>query len=368
MTDAALLFNELTLQRYPVSSDASLTAFSQAEVLLAKKLDEQFNQVSLSIINENFGALSCVFNEKIQDSYNDSFLSQCATSINIEANQKKSIELNNDLSALKGDVIAGLIPKSLSFFQWQLEKLSQLNRPIVLAGMVKYISNGHIDLMNRYFESIDVSRAEKKARCMILSEPKQQSISQKNPSLEYNGVQLNNLPGVFCQKHIDIGARFFIENFKKIETHNQAKIADLGCGNGILSLLMANMTKAHALDFVLFDESKQAVDCAKQNWMLNKFDESAHSAQFIQNDGLLNQEAQSFDFILCNPPFHQNHTVGIHITQSLIKQANFSLKSDGQFWVIANRQLPYLGELKSHFKDVKLVNQNAKFKIFVAYN
>ena len=361
------LFEQLTLERYPISCDASLTAFNQAESILVNRVLRDFSDTKLSLINENFGALSCVLHEQIVDQYNDSFLSNFGCKLNLKNNnldQTKPLLL--EPSQLTGDLIVGLLPKSLSFFKWQLEQLSKLNKPILIAGMVKYISNGHIDLMNQYFEDTQVSRAEKKARCVLLSHPKKVHSTTKQPIHEFNNVQVENLPGVFCQKHIDIGARFFIEQFKNIDVHAQFNISDLGCGNGILSLAMAKMHNTHALNFDCFDESMQAVKCAKHNWLLNDLDKSKHHASFIQNDGLLNQAPKQYDLILCNPPFHQNHTVGIHITQSLIKQAKVCLKDNGEFWVVANRTLPYLNELKSHFKQVNQVAQNAKFKVFVA--
>ncbi|MCJ8312885.1 MAG: class I SAM-dependent methyltransferase [Saccharospirillaceae bacterium] len=361
------LFEQLTLERYPCSSDASLTAFNQAESILVNRVLTDFGTTKLSIINENFGAISCVLHKQIVDQYNDSFLSNFGCELNLKNNncdQTKPLLL--DPSLLTGDLIIGLLPKSLSFFKWQLEQLSKLNKPVLIAGMVKYISSGHINLMNQYFEDTQVSRAHKKARCILLSQPKKQNSNNTIPKHEFNNIQVENLPGVFCQKHIDIGARFFIEQFKNIEINESYNIADLGCGNGILSLAMAKMYHKHSLNFECFDESMQAVKCAEHNWLLNELDKSKHSAAFIQNDGLLNQAPKKYDIIICNPPFHQNHTVGIHITQSLIKQAKVCLKDDGEFWLVANRTLPYLNELKSHFKCVNQVSQNAKFKVFMA--
>ena len=360
------LFNQLTLQRYPLSSDTSLTAFNQAESILVNRVLTDFANTKLSVINENFGAISCVLQSQIIDQYNDSFLSNYGCELNLQNNHLNSNKpLLLDPSLLTGDLVIGLLPKSLSFFKWQLEQLSKLNKPVLIAGMVKYISNGHINLMNQYFEDTQVSRAEKKARCILLSRPKKQNQNNTLPKHEFNNIEVENLPGVFCQKHIDIGARFFIEQFKNIHVNESFNIADLGCGNGILSLAMAKIHSQNTLNFDCFDESMQAVKCAEHNWGLNELDQTKHSVSFIQNDGLLNQAPKKYDIIICNPPFHQNHTVGIHITQSLIKQAKVCLKDDGEFWLVANRTLPYLNELKSHFKLVNQVSQNAKFKVFM---
>jgi 16S rRNA (guanine1207-N2)-methyltransferase len=44
------------------------------------------------------------------------------------------------------------------------------------------------------------------------------------------------------------------------------------------------------------------------------------------------------DLILCNPPFHQQNTIGSHIAMRMFKQARqVVLRSGGELWVIGNR-------------------------------
>jgi 23S rRNA (guanine1835-N2)-methyltransferase len=70
--------------------------------------------------------------------------------------------------------------------------------------------------------------------------------------------------------------------------------------------------------------------------------------------------------IVCNPPFHQQHTVGDYIALSMFKQAKRVLKKSGEFWVIGNRHLDYLQSLKKLFGQVSLVASNPKFVIIKA--
>ena len=126
------LFNQLTLQRYPLSSDTSLTAFNQAESILVNRVLTDFANTKLSVINENFGAISCVLQSQIIDQYNDSFLSNYGCELNLQNNHLNSNKpLLLDPSLLTGDLVIGLLPKSLSFFKWQLEQLSKLNKPVL---------------------------------------------------------------------------------------------------------------------------------------------------------------------------------------------------------------------------------------------
>ena len=75
----------------------------------------------------------------------------------------------------------------------------------------------------------------------------------------------------------------------------------------------------------------------------------------------------SMDLILCNPPFHQQNTIGSHIAMRMFKQARqVVLRSGGELWVIGNRHLGYQVSLKKYFSKVELVASNAKFILIKA--
>ena len=74
-------------------------------------------------------------------------------------------------------------------------------------------------------------------------------------------------------------------------------------------------------------------------------------------------ESESADLILCNPPFHQQHTVGDQIAVSLFKQSHRVLRKGGELWVIGNRHLDYHNILNRVFGAHQVVATNAKFII-----
>ncbi|MCK5666211.1 MAG: methyltransferase, partial [Thiotrichaceae bacterium] len=71
--------------------------------------------------------------------------------------------------------------------------------------------------------------------------------------------------------------------------------------------------------------------------------------------------------IVCNPPFHQQNTVGNQIALSLFKQAKSVLRTGGELWVIGNRHLGYQVSLQKYFSKVELLASNAKFIIVKAF-
>jgi len=82
------------------------------------------------------------------------------------------------------------------------------------------------------------------------------------------------------------------------------------------------------------------------------------------NSLLSNFPANSADCIVCNPPFHQQHTIGDHIAWQMFQQAYKVLRKGGELRVIGNRHLNYQLALKKLFGGCRQVAANSKFVIF----
>ncbi|MBM5575634.1 class I SAM-dependent methyltransferase [Deefgea sp. CFH1-16] len=134
-------------------------------------------------------------------------------------------------------------------------------------------------------------------------------------------------------------------------------VADVGCGNGLLSLAYHQRHPDAAL--YLYDESKAAVASAQLSFAAN-FPQAA--VEILHRDGLVGV-AQQFDLILINPPFHQQNTITTDIAISMFTQAKQCMHADSELWVVANRHLNYQADLKKLFRRVSVMAQNAKFVI-----
>jgi 16S rRNA (guanine1207-N2)-methyltransferase len=129
-------------------------------------------------------------------------------------------------------------------------------------------------------------------------------------------------------------------------------------------LIAAERNPDATLHFV--DESFMAVASAQANFY-RAFGNS-REAGFQVGDGLSDFAEQSADLILCNPPFHQQHTIGDACAGQFFKQAKKVLKRDGELWIIGNRHLAYHQDLKRLFGNCTVVAGNAKFVICLAIN
>jgi 23S rRNA (guanine1835-N2)-methyltransferase len=112
------------------------------------------------------------------------------------------------------------------------------------------------------------------------------------------------------------------------------------------------------------DESFMAVASAEENFL--RALGAKRQAIFRAGDGLTDFEPNSADLILCNPPFHQQHTVGDQIASSMFKHSRRILRPGGELWVIGNRHLDYHVALKRLFGTCSVVAANAKFVILRA--
>lgn len=84
-----------------------------------------------------------------------------------------------------------------------------------------------------------------------------------------------------------------LAQFMKIRKNN--RVLDIGCNNGILSLVAATKTKAQVFGI---DINSSAIDLAKSNAKLN-----ALTNVFFATSAIQDYKNDLFDAIVCNPPY-----------------------------------------------------------------
>ncbi len=359
------------LHRLPKRKNDKLRAWDAADEYL---LQHVFEKLSLSttdnvfILNDSFGALALSLHAFEPVSISDSYLSQQATRLNLATNQlpEECVQLRNSLDwAIDlADVVLIKVPKTLALLEDQLIRLQPLltaNSKVIAAGMVKAMPTSVWKLMEQTIGETQPSLARKKARLIFVS-VNDQLKQQKTPyptyyQLENTDYRLCNHANVFSRDSLDIGTRFLLQHLPK--TTGIKTIVDLGCGNGVLGLMLASDNTSAHLYFV--DESYMAIASAKETFY-SVFAE--RQAAFCVADGLINIDSETADLIICNPPFHQQNTVGNQIALTMFKQSFRVLRNEGELWVIGNRHLGYHIELKKIFTRCDVVASNEKFIIW----
>ncbi len=363
---------ELKLNRYPVSRDKSLRAWDAADELLLEELAQNENRnlsdKKILIINDSFGALGLSLIDYNIENYTDSYITSEAIKANCESNGLTPISISNDLEELKDltegsnlfDIVIIKLPKNLSFFEDILCHISKVTGPhseIICAGMIKHMAKNSFDLLAKYIGETTTSLAKKKAR-LIFAKKQVESIESPFPiklSIPSFKDKIVNHSNLFSREKLDIGTRFFLEN---IPSDGYQNILDLGCANGIIGIQAKKKNPSAKIHFS--DVSYMAIKSAKQNFA-DRF--PIKDCKLEWTNCYEGAHQTELDLVLCNPPFHQENTIGDFIAIQMFHDAHKALAPGGRIRVIGNRHLGYHVKLKKIFNNSEVITQNKKFVI-----
>jgi 16S rRNA (guanine1207-N2)-methyltransferase len=365
-------FAQLDLIRQPEQSDEPLQAFDAADEYLLSHIAEHGLTLPtrVLVLNDNFGALAIsLAPHATVISSTDSFLGVQALEKNLARNGQAfdAVPVIPASEPLTGvfDWVLIRVPKTLALLEEQLIRLQGKLAPgakLIAAGMIKHLPRSAGQLLEEYIGPVHASLAVKKARLLFATpedKPAQPSPYPTRYTLDEPKIELLNHANVFCRDGLDIGTRAFLPFLPK--NLGSARVADLGCGNGVLAIASA-LANPDA-QYTLVDESFMAVQSAQENWRAAL---GERQAVIHAGDGLAGQAPDSLDVVLCNPPFHQQQTVGDFLAWRMFQQARAALVTGGALYIVGNRHLGYHSKLARLFRGVEQVGSTPKFVILKA--
>ncbi len=365
-------FAQRELLRQPAQPNEPLQAFDAADEYLLSHLHGLglAADCRVLLLNDSFGALACSLAGRCQlTSSGDSHLGWLALQLNLARNDlaADSVAFVPASTAATGpfDLVLIRVPKTLALLEEQLIRLHGQLAPaaqVVAAGMIKHLPRAAGDLLERYIGPVQASLTVKKARLLFATPQAMPAAVSPYPTryrLEQPLLELLNHANLFCREGLDIGTRAFLPHLPR--SNAALRVADLGCGNGVLAIAYA-LANPQA-ELTLVDESYMAVQSAAQNWQAAL---GERPVVIRADDGLAGQAAESLDLVLCNPPFHQQQVVGDFLAWRMFTQARAALVSGGELWIVGNRHLGYHAKLKRLFRGVEQVAATPKFVILRA--
>ncbi|MDR6357285.1 23S rRNA (guanine1835-N2)-methyltransferase [Pseudomonas psychrotolerans] len=268
-------FATLELDRQPPRRDDPLQAFDAADEYLLQQVAESGLDPAarVLVLNDAFGALgaSLAGHARVTSS-GDSHLAALALQANLARNglAADAVTFVPASEATSGpfDLVLVRVPKTLALLEEQLIRLHGQLAPgarVIAAGMLKHLPRAAGDLLERHIGPVQASLAVKKARLLFATPETRPAVASPYPSryrLESPALTLINHANVFCREGLDIGTRAFLPHLPR--GLGSARVADLGCGNGVLALACA-LANPEA-QFTLVDESYMAVQSARENW------------------------------------------------------------------------------------------------------
>lgn len=365
------VINNKTYKLERINSSRNLRAWNAADEYILNYYFENLDkgENNILVLNDSFGALSTPLEGRNKYIINDSLLSNKEIIENHKINNIPTDNLNfieptaddvlsKDISV---NTVLIRIPKSLDFFKYQLDMLKDYVKEgsiIICGGMTKHLSPHTRETLDEMVGPTDITKTYKKSVIFISKMDKNLLKERSEDQYEIlktdDGSEVFSLPNVFSHNKIDRGTRLLLKNIPSSEEN--IRIADLGCGNGIVGLTAKK--KNERAEIVCVDSSIQAIESAKKTFAMNKIE-----AEFKLNDGLANFDAESIDLVLSNPPFHADNSVDKNESIRLFDSVKNSLMKDGKFLLVCNKSINYSFHLRKLFQKVRIIDDDGKFYI-----
>lgn len=361
------------LRRFPLREKEPLRAWDAADEHLLKQLSAEPASPGsrVLIVNDSFGALAVALHALRPQVWSDSFLTAQGLEANLLANglDPSSVPFVPADQTPSGpfDLVLLKLPKSLSFWQDTLLRLRPLltkNSRVITGGMIKHSPARAYALLEEILGPTRTGLGWKKSRLALTAfDPDRNlpaALADAVYALDDEGLDLINAPNVFSRLHLDLGTRFLLKHLPR--DLGTGRALDLGCGNGVLALVLARHNEQAQVLGV--DESYQAVACARKNASI--WGGAAAKVEFKVGADLQDCPSAHFDLVVCNPPFHQAQVVGDQIAWGMFQQARRVIRPGGRLLIVANRHLGYHVKLKRLFGNGSVVAAEKKFVVLSA--
>ena len=343
------------MQRYPPTTDRSLTVFSSADRLLIEWANQAASPTTETlVVHDRFGgvALSLAGPVRFVSTYHSQ---ETALSLNVTTQEVPVTRVLDTLPLFTRAVLR--LPKSLSLLDFYLHRLSTVARPgaaLAIAFMTRHFTPRVLEIAGRYAERVTQTRARQKARLLILEDVRDGGGEEPPPNtVSYGSRTYRQLPGVFSAQGVDRATAFLLEHWPEMAP--PATILDVACGNGIIGDQLLQRYPTARL--MATDDSLLAVHSARMN-----LDPGRSTIWFDHT--LRPIPAASQDLVVTNPPFHFGHENNIDVTLGLFRQSRECLRPGGNLVVVANRHLNYATHLRRLFGSVEAVADSGKFVIY----
>ncbi len=176
------------------------------------------------------------------------------------------------------------------------------------------------------------------------------------PAIDDNGQSYFSKPGLYGWDKIDAGSAFLAEHLTEFCANDPpARILDLGCGYGYLSIKAHQLFKPQRL--VATDNNAAALLACKKN-----FSQFAIEGEVIADD-CARHIKERFDLLICNPPFHQGFGTERDLTETFVAAAHRLCAPHGAAAFVVNAFIPLERHTENHFPHITCIAHDGRFKL-----
>jgi len=173
------------------------------------------------------------------------------------------------------------------------------------------------------------------------------------------GTNFLTRPGIFGWNKIDRGSALLCE---QLPHSLPGSGADLGAGFGYLSHFVLTKIK-DVQKLALYEAESLALDVARLN--LEKIQKNVE-VSYHWHDVRKGLNIQNLDWIVMNPPYHDNGESDVDLGKTFISMAASALRPGGELYFVANVRLPYEKVVKECFSSMTCCVQTEGFKVLKA--
>lgn len=256
-------------------------------------------------------------------------------------------------------------PKAKAKLQWLLDALAGVlenNATIYFVGSnkggIRSFKNMPID------ELSSVQKLASGNHCLLFrgiyqanKQPQSTPFSYHNYLINQHSIKIASLPSVFSHGELDEGTELLLQNLPDKISGN---VLDFACGCGVIGSFIKTLHPD--VNLTQSDIDCLAIAASQETQKINDI-----QGKLVLSDGLTNISSK-FNWIFTNPPFHTGIKIDYHISEAFIKGCKDVLDTDARLYLVANRFLKYPQILGNHFKQVEVVAEDNKFKVYCAYS
>lgn len=164
-------------------------------------------------------------------------------------------------------------------------------------------------------------------------------------------LELISYPGTFAHGQIDPGTALLLAHLPPIKP--KSHVLDVGAGIGTLSCAL-HLQEPEA-SFDLLDVSAVALAAAKEN---------LPSAHFILGDGLEALKQERYDFVISNPPVHEDRMQSTKLLSALIEAVPRLLLPSGELRLVIQHTIPFTPFTKEFHLRTQIIAENEVYVIW----
>lgn len=291
------------------------------------------------------------------------------------------LDLESFLAAhgFSGRLALGRLPKPLAALEENARMLARHARRsgtemiVVLGGATKHMTRSMNDALATGFTEVRGLLGKGKFRCLEASTPRESVTVMPPRTTRWGGGTLTAFGGVFSGAKPDRGGEALADAAaswlaaRPQHAAPTARVLDLGCGNGMLSLAVCEAAgrTGCALTLAATDIDLDAIRSTRAT--LEPYRAQPGVTPTLTWDSAAAQHPDSsVDLVLLNPPFHDGTRIDATLVEPLIEAAYRILEPGGELLLVHNSHLRYRPLLKRRFAATREVSRGRTFTVLSA--